>query len=37
MEFIWLERVEDAVASALEATTSADTPASVPQLAGADA
>jgi ATP-dependent Lon protease len=37
MEFIWLERVEDAVASALEAKTSADTPASVPQLAGADA
>jgi ATP-dependent Lon protease len=37
MEFIWLERVEDAVASALEAKTSPDTQASVPQLAGADA
>jgi ATP-dependent Lon protease len=37
MEFIWLERVEDAVASALEPKTSADTQASVPQLAGADA
>jgi ATP-dependent Lon protease len=37
MEFIWLERVEDAVAAALEPNKSADTPASVPQLAGADA
>jgi ATP-dependent Lon protease len=37
MEFIWLERVEDAVASALEPKTSADTQSSVPQLAGADA
>jgi ATP-dependent Lon protease len=37
MEFIWLERVEDAVAAALEPKKPADTPASVPQLAGADA
>jgi ATP-dependent Lon protease len=37
MEFIWLERVEDAVAAALEPNKPADTPASVPQLAGADA
>jgi ATP-dependent Lon protease len=36
MEFIWLERVEEAVAAALE-QKSADAPASVPQLAGADA
>jgi hypothetical protein len=37
MEFIWLERVEDAVAAALEPKKPADSPASVPQLAGADA
>jgi ATP-dependent Lon protease len=37
MEFIWLERVEDAVAAALEQKKAADTPAPVPQLAGADA
>jgi ATP-dependent Lon protease len=37
MEFIWLERVEDAVSAALEAKKPADAPASVPQLAGADA
>jgi ATP-dependent Lon protease len=37
MEFIWLERVEDAVAAALEPGKPADTPAAVPQLAGADA
>jgi len=37
MEFIWLERVEDAVAAALEPKKPADAAASVPQLAGADA
>ena len=37
MEFIWLERVEDAVAAALEPKKPADAPAAVPQLAGADA
>jgi ATP-dependent Lon protease len=37
MEFIWLERVEDAVEAALEAKKPADAPAAVPQLAGADA
>ena len=37
MEFIWLERVEEAVAAALEPKKSADAPAAVPQLAGADA
>jgi ATP-dependent Lon protease len=37
MEFIWLERVDDAVAAALEPKKSADPPAPVPQLAGADA
>jgi ATP-dependent Lon protease len=37
MEFIWLERVEDAVSAALEPKEPADAPASVPQLAGADA
>jgi ATP-dependent Lon protease len=37
MEFIWLERVEDAVAAALEPNKPADAPASVPQLASADA
>ncbi len=37
MEFIWLERVEEAVAGALEPLKSSDAPASVPQLAGAEA
>ena len=37
MEFIWLERVEEAVAAALEPKQPADAPASVPQLAGAEA
>ncbi len=37
MEFIWLERVEEAVAAALEPQKPADAPASVPQLAGAEA
>jgi ATP-dependent Lon protease len=37
MEFIWLERVEEAVAAALEPNKPADAPASVPQLAGAEA
>ncbi|HUZ31431.1 MAG TPA: endopeptidase La [Xanthobacteraceae bacterium] len=37
MEFIWLERVEEAVATALEPKQPADAPASVPQLAGAEA
>ncbi len=39
MEFIWLERVEEAVAGALEPKQQADAPASTPapQLAGADA
>jgi ATP-dependent Lon protease len=37
MEFIWLERVEDAVSAALEPKKSTDAPAAVPQLAGADA
>jgi ATP-dependent Lon protease len=37
MEFIWLERVEEAVASALEPKRPADSPASIPQLAGAEA
>ena len=37
MEFIWLDRVEEAVAAALEPKKSADAPAAVPQLAGADA
>jgi ATP-dependent Lon protease len=37
MEFVWLERVEEAVAAALEPKKPADAPASVPQLAGADA
>jgi ATP-dependent Lon protease len=37
MEFIWLERVEDAVSAALESKKSADAPAAAPQLAGADA
>ncbi len=37
VEFIWLERVEEAVAAALESKRSGDSPASVPQLAGAEA
>jgi ATP-dependent Lon protease len=37
MEFIWLERVEEAVAGALEPNKPADAPAAVPQLADADA
>jgi ATP-dependent Lon protease len=37
VEFIWLERVEEAVAAALEPKRSGDSPASVPQLAGAEA
>jgi ATP-dependent Lon protease len=37
MEFIWLERVEEAVASALEPKKPSDAPASVPQLADAEA
>jgi ATP-dependent Lon protease len=37
MEFIWLERVEEAVAAALEPQKPADAPASVPQLADAEA
>jgi ATP-dependent Lon protease len=37
MEFIWLERVEEAVAAALEPKKPADAPAAVPQLAGANA
>jgi ATP-dependent Lon protease len=37
MEFIWLERVEEAVAAALEPKKPADAPASVPQLADAEA
>jgi ATP-dependent Lon protease len=37
MEFIWLERVEDAVSAALEPKKPADALASAPQLAGADA
>jgi ATP-dependent Lon protease len=37
MEFVWLERVEEAVAAALEPKKPADAPAAVPQLAGADA
>jgi ATP-dependent Lon protease len=37
MEFIWLERVEEAVANALEPKKPADSPASIPQLAGAEA
>jgi ATP-dependent Lon protease len=37
VEFIWLERVEEAVAAALEPKNSADAPASVPQLADAEA
>jgi ATP-dependent Lon protease len=38
MEFIWLERVEQAVAAALEPKKSADgAPAAAPQLADAEA
>ena len=37
IEFIWLERVEEAVAAALEPKKAADSPGSVPQLAGAEA
>jgi ATP-dependent Lon protease len=37
MEFVWLERVEEAVAAALEPNNPADAPTSVPQLASADA
>jgi ATP-dependent Lon protease len=37
VEFIWLERVEEAVAAALEPKKPADAPASAPQLAGAEA
>jgi ATP-dependent Lon protease len=37
MEFLWLERVEEAIAAALEPRTPADAPASVPQLAGTEA
>jgi ATP-dependent Lon protease len=38
IEFIWLERVEEAIAAALESVTAAETaPASVPQLADAEA
>jgi ATP-dependent Lon protease len=37
MEFIWLERVEEAVAAALEPKRPADAAAAVPRLAGADA
>jgi ATP-dependent Lon protease len=37
MEFIWLERVEEAVTAALEPQKPAAAPASVPQLADAEA
>jgi ATP-dependent Lon protease len=38
LEFVWLERVEEAVAAALEPKSSADkAPAAAPQLAGAEA
>ena len=38
MEFVWLERVEEAVAAALEPTKPAENaPSAVPQLAGAEA
>ncbi len=38
MEFVWLERVDDAVAAALEPAKPAENaPSSVPQLAGAEA
>ena len=37
MEFVWLERVEEAVAAALEPRAAEKAPASVPQLADAEA
>ena len=37
LEFVWLERVDEAVAAALEPKKPADAPASVPELAGAEA
>jgi ATP-dependent Lon protease len=37
MEFVWLERVDDAIAAALEPHKSADAPAAVPRLVGAEA
>jgi hypothetical protein len=37
MEFIWLERVEDAVAAALEPSKPEAAPAAAPQLADAEA
>ena len=38
MEFVWLERVEEAVAAALEPKPAADkAPAAAPQLADAEA
>jgi ATP-dependent Lon protease len=37
MEFVWLERVEEAVANALEPKKPSDSSASRPQLAGAEA
>jgi ATP-dependent Lon protease len=37
LEFIWLERVEEAVAAALEPKSPADKAPAVPQLAGAEA
>ena len=37
IEFIWLERVEEAIAGALEPMKAAEAPASVPQLADAEA
>ena len=37
MEFIWLERVEEAVANALEPKKPSDSPASIPRLAGVEA
>jgi len=37
MDFVWLERVEEAIAAALESKKPADGPASVPQLADAEA
>jgi ATP-dependent Lon protease len=37
VEFIWLERVEEAVAAALEARKADAAPGTVPQLAGAEA
>ena len=37
VEFIWLERVEEAVAAALEAKKADAAPGTVPQLAGAEA